>query len=199
MNRILEVKYSIKRCLGIFFITLMLPMLAACKDDANAPVKTAIEPIPKMGTRVALALTGFNYTNRYIDQFSAGAQDGGNLFISSPKGGGGGSVCCIPYFIGASAWKTKIRWQVGACTYNNRTDTDGERLFEIYHYFKEAVVQIDNNIPKRPRYFEVHFYPDGHVEAAITENTSRPRLLLDENREDNSPYRQCPNDKRPEE
>ena len=180
-------------------VLLVLPTLAACKDQIAMEGKGTVNEPPRKGAHVGLSLTGFNYTNRYIDQFSADGQGGGNLYVSTPSGGGGGSVCCVSYFIGQSAWKAKIRWQSGACTYNNRIDTDGKRLYEIYSYFKEVDVLVDPAIPKDPKYFEVHFYPDGHVEAAIAETGSRPRLVLNKEREDNSLFKQCQNDKKPKE
>jgi hypothetical protein len=36
------------------------------------------------------------------------------------------------------------------------------------------------------------------VKAAVTGSTSPPRLLLRKEREDNSKYPRCPNDKKPE-
>ena len=181
----------------LFFV--MIAAVAPCQGKLNSVDTKDGEVIQKLSIHVTLALTGFNYTNRYIDRFTVGAQDGGNLFVSGPDGGGGGIVCCVPYIVGASAWKTKIRWSADACTYNNRIDEDGKEFFEIYHYFREVVVQIDKNIPKNPRYLEAHFYPDGHVEAVITSNGSQPRLILRKDRENNSPYRHCKDEKRPEE
>lgn len=187
-----------KKWIAILLVMLVLPSLGACKDQTVAAGKNEAASAPKKGAQIGLALTGFNYTDRYIDQFSADGQEGGNLFVSTPGGGGGGSVCCVTYIVGQSAWKAKIRWQSDACTYNNLIDTNGKNLFEIYSYFKEIDVQVDSNIPKNPKYFEVHFFPDGHVEAAIVEHGSRPRLSLSGERENNSPYKQCPHDKRPE-
>jgi hypothetical protein len=33
-------------------------------------------------------------------------------------------------------------------------------------------------IPAKPEYFEVHFYQDGHIEVAVTETDSPPRIVL---------------------
>ncbi len=70
-----------------------------------------------------------------------------------------------------------------------------------HSYFKEVEVQVhvDPKTVERPQYLEVHFYPDGHVEAAVTEHESPPRLILNKDREDNSPYPRCPNGKQPKE
>jgi hypothetical protein len=51
------------------------------------------------------------------------------------------------------------------------------------HFFKELDVEMAGAELNNPEYFEVHFYPDGHVEAAIAESPSEPRLRLDPSRE----------------
>lgn len=182
---------------GLFLLStaLIFSGIAACQDTSKVASSTKVAQA--IGTDVSLTLTGYNYTNRYIDQFSVGSAAGGNLFLSSPGGGGGGSVCCIPYVIGASAWKTIVRWQVDACTYNNSVDESGKPSYEIHSFFKEIEVQIDPHIPENPQYFEVHFFSDGHVEAAITAHSSPPRVILSKDREDKTPFKKCPNDKQP--
>ncbi|MDE2431181.1 MAG: DUF3304 domain-containing protein [Burkholderiales bacterium] len=184
---------------SILLSLFVLTQLVACDEKTDVASEAPQKEVKlRMGTRVGLALNGYNYTNRYIDSFSVDGQGGGNLFVSGPTSGGGGGVCCVSYRIGASAWKTKIRWQTDACTYDEKI-IQGERFYEIYSFFKEVEVQIDPKIPDHPHYFEVHFYPDGHVEAAITEEISLPRLVLSKDREDNSHYRKCPNGKKPQE
>ena len=185
----------------------MLPTVAACSDKSKlADTKQGLplmedvrNPILPRGTRVSLTLTGYNYTERYIDQFSVNGNGGGNLFVSGPTSGGGGSACCVNYIAGVKKWKFPVRWQTGGCTYNTSKYEDGRERSELYHSYKELEVQIDPKVSDRPAYLEVHFYPDGHVEAAVTENSSPPRLQLNKDREVKSPYKQCPNDKRPEE
>lgn len=179
---------------------LIVLFFSACKartSEANGidqPRKKA--PI---GTVIGLTLYGYNYTNRYIDEFSVDGVGGGNLFVSGESSGGGKSTCCVSYITGPGDWKVKVRWQTDACTYDERTWSNGEKHSDIYSYFKEADVLVDPHVPDHPAYFEVHFYPDGHVEAAITEHASPPRLKLSKSREDRSLYRQCPNDKKPKE
>ena len=149
-----------------------------------------------MGTRIELALVGYNYTNRYIDQFDVDGQGGGNIYVSGPGTAGSGSACCVSYRSGAKARKVKIRWQTDACTYNERV-SGSERFSDTYSYFKELEVQVDSNIPDYPRYFEVHIYSDGHAEATITAHESKARLTLGNEHEDKSNYLRCPNDKKP--
>lgn len=185
--------------ISLIFAIMFLPTLAACKEQSPMAAATdEVEKILPTGTEVSLTLTGYNYTNRYIDQFSADGQGGGNLHVSGPAGGGGGSACCVGYVIGARPWKLAVRWQADACTFNEGVFSNGEKHHEIYSFFKEAEVQMDPHIPAHPRYLEVHFYPDGHVEAAITEHSSPPRMELDQSRENKTPFKQCPNNIRPE-
>lgn len=194
-----------QRLLPSILMSLVLLAVPAChaeppRSDAagtsatedRAPVK------PPFGTRIELALVGYNYTNRYIDHFDVDGQGGGNIHVSGPSSGGSGTACCVSYRAGAKARKVKIRWQANACTYNERT-SGGEKFNDTHSYFKETEVQLDPNIPDFPRYFEVHIYPDGHVEAAITAHESRTRLALSKEREDRSDYLRCPNDKKPSE
>ena len=186
---------------------MLLPTLAACEDNfkpnnanENSPTSAAVSnPIPPLGTRVSLTITGYNYTDRYIDQFTVNGNGGGNLFVSGPTSGGGGSECCKDYITGVDNWILPVRWQVGGCTYNTSKQKDGSERYDLYHYFKEVEVKVDPKIAARPAYLEVHFYPDEHVELAVTEHSSPPRLKLSKDREVKSSYKQCPNDKRPEE
>lgn len=184
----------------IAVIVVLMLNLAACRAQSSSDLGVEkIEPIKPRGTEVNLTLTGYNYTNRSIDDFSVDGQGGGNIHVSGPGGGGGGDVCCVSYITGVKKWTLNVRWQVDACRYNQRLDSSGQELFELYSFYKEAEVKIDPNIADRPNYLEIHFYPDGHVEAAVTEHSSPPRLILSKDREDKSHFKQCKNGKRPEE
>ncbi|MEC5164258.1 MULTISPECIES: DUF3304 domain-containing protein [unclassified Janthinobacterium] len=181
--------FQVNRLSWLFIISITL---LGCQDRDNL-----LDTGPRIGNTVSLTITGYNYTNKYIDDFYVGSSGGGNLYVSSPNGGGGSSVCCASYVIGATLWKPKVRWQIGGCTYNSRKDSYGDVFFDIHHFYKEVETPLDPKIPKKPKYLEVHFYPDGHVETAITELPSRPRLALSADREERSDYKKCPNDKRP--
>lgn len=176
----------------LFFLTVIV--LAGCENKGNI---SSSAPSNNSDV-VSLTITGYNYTDRYINDFFVESSGGGNVFVSSPNGGGGSSFCCTTYVIGATLWKPLIRWQVGGCTFNSRKDRYGDVFFDIHHFYREMETTLDPKIPDNPKYLEVHFYPDGHVETAITELPSRPRLLLSADREDKSPYKVCPNDKEPE-
>jgi hypothetical protein len=178
---------------------LILLSLGACSENGATIGKSKRARVPTNGAKVELTLTGYNYTTRYIDHFSVNSNGGGNLYVSSPTSGGGGSTCCVTYIVGVPRWKVLVRWQADACSYDHVTTSNGENFYDIYRYFKEAEVEVDRPFATRPNNFEVHFYPDGHIEAAVTEGDSAPRLKLEKEREDKALYKQCPNDKRPEE
>lgn len=145
---------------------------------------------------INLTLHGYNYTDRYIDDYSVNGTSGGNLSVSGPGSVGGGSICCMTYFRGA-VQKVKVRWQADACSYIEKSKISLEEIESIHSIYKEVEVDVSLIAGRAPRYFEVHFYPDGHVEAAITDVESRSRLRLEQNRENNSKFPRCPHDQQP--
>ena len=183
------------------FILLVLFVLhaTACQPEGGkkptAHVVTA-EPAIAKGTPVSLTIMGFNYTDRDINDFYVDGTGGGNLSVSSASGGGGGSVCCSSYTTGTPAPEIKVRWQADACAYDIRHDEDGNEFNTIFSIYKTAAVKVAA-ISLNPKYLEIHIFPDGHVEAAITDEVSSPRLVLDQNRRLISPFRKCPNGKKP--
>lgn len=189
-------KISLRSHILLCLATMVVLLLTAC-SQRTGPFNERELSRPS-GSSVSLTLTGYNYTDRYINDFSVNGNGGGNLFVSSPRGGGGGSVCCVDYITGITDWTVIVRWQYDACTFNN-TYEDGHRGYQIHSFYKEVEVSVDPKIGPRPEYLEVHFYPEGHVEVALTETSSSPRLRLDSERADRTPYRQCPGDTRPEE
>lgn len=192
---------SVRYVVHLVILSLCLCMaLSAC--DAQLPIVAAESAAATVASHSnkprGLTLSGYNYTDRYIDQFSVNGQGGGNLFVSTPTSGGT-NVCCISYTPGRPAPKAvTVRWQSGACKYK-ATNMYGETSTWTHGSFKEMEVPVSPIVPTNPRYFEVHFYPDGHIEAAITAEQSHGRLHLSEDREDRSEYPRCPNDHKPNE
>jgi hypothetical protein len=43
-----------------------------------------------------LTITGYNYTDTYIDSFRVNGAGGGNVEVSTPTAGGGKGTCCAP-------------------------------------------------------------------------------------------------------
>jgi hypothetical protein len=205
MNAIHDSRIIVHRSMSSILFCLVVLVLPACHAKSAAPATTEKQGTlgkspdgAPIGTRIELMLTGYNYTNRYIDQFDVDGQGGGNIAVSGPGTAGSGSVCCVSYRSGAGTWNAKIRWQADACTFHSYTDGKGIKHERTYSFFKEIEVEVDPNIPDYPRYFEVHFYPDGHAEAVITEHESGSRLVLSKDREDNSNFPRCPDDEEPE-
>lgn len=181
-----------------YFTIALLIMLCGCGkavSSADPGMQIINEPPPPRA--MSLALVGYNYTNRYIDSFSVDDQGGGNLYISSMQSGGGGTVCCVKYWPGEKTYKVKVRWQSGACYYRMHA-SDSDTVYQRLHpFFKEKEVEVIDLAENRPEYMEVHFYPDGLIQVAVTANPSMPRLALSKEREDNSKYPRCPDDEQP--
>jgi hypothetical protein len=112
----------------------------------------------------ALTIYGYNYTDLFIASFSVNGQGGGNLAVSNHGGGGGGHVCCVGLHQGFKPpIPVTIKWRRDSST-----------------VWCELEVTLNGPVPPNPNYFEVHFYPDGHVEVAVTEHASLPRLKLEQ-------------------
>jgi hypothetical protein len=165
---------SIKRLFTLFALAWL------CSCDAAQPETTK----RKDSKHHALGIYGYNYTNRYINQFYVDGQGGMNLSVSTPDSGGGGRVCCIGWTDGTPLPQTvMVRWVASACM-QQVTNSSGETREVPVHTFKEQEVELRGPVPNDPGYFEVHFYPDGHIEVAITATPSDPRLQLDKSREE---------------
>jgi hypothetical protein len=130
---------------------------------------------------IGLAIEGYNYTNRFIDSFTVTDEDGngawgGNVYLSTPTSGGGGGTCCVmlnPHT--TRPVRLRINWTIGRID-----DESGRTIAPALR--KEAWVAVAPPFPDDPKTFEVHFYPNGHVEAAITHWPSSPRIKLPEGR-----------------
>jgi hypothetical protein len=144
----------------------LLLALAACKESDNqarpASVSAPAEENRLPQKRVSLEINGFNYTDLYIDSFSVNRQGGGNLEVSTPTSGGGGSVCCVSFSPGSELpLRIKVEWT------RDRTR------------WCEQEVLIKGPVPASPEHLGVHFFPDGHIEAEITEGYPTPKLRLE--------------------
>lgn len=204
MNSVIRSRPVFSRWLISTSLSLVMMVSPAChgqsatkfRAEARTRSNGAALKMP-LGTQIDLVLTGYNYTDRDIDQFYVDGQGGGNISESGPGDAGSGSVCCISFRSGAKARVVKVRWQADACIFTNYTDDEGQKHERTHSYFKEVDVQVDPIIPDFPRYLEIHFYPDGHLEAAITEHASLARLVLSKDRANNSHFLRCPNDIEP--
>ena len=110
----------------------------------------------------SLTIYGYNYTDTEIGSFEVNGQGGGNVQISTSTAGGGSGVCCVTLYTPfTQARPVKIKWS-----------RDGDT-------WCEQEVLLGPPLPAKPEYSEVHFYRDGHIELAVTETDSPPRLRLD--------------------
>jgi Protein of unknown function (DUF3304) len=148
--------------------------LSACAIPAQA-----VNEAPQaqaQGPSQGLLIQGYNDTDTYIDSFTVNGAGGGNVFVSSPTTGGGKSVCCFN-FNAASKAPVTIRWAASYCMYS-ATNKYGESYQWRKSIFREVQVPVERPTGIVPAALEVHFYPDGHVEVAVTAGHSPPRLKL---------------------
>ena len=124
---------------------------------------TACHAEPKM-----LGITGYNYTNRYIDGFSVDGQGGTNLGANT---NGSGEACCILFRPGASLpVKVHVEW-----TYGERWNhIKGVKLQEAETH--QADVELNGPVPNAPTIFVVHFYPDNTVQVEVAADYPEPRI-----------------------
>lgn len=191
LSRLFNWRTAVRFWLGLAMFS------AVCGCSRAAVPANSVQMPPDDPVEISLALVGYNYTDRYIDSFTVDGKGGGNLAVSSFNSGGGGSVCCITYWPGLEVYKVKVRWQHGACFYRVRSRTSGEVFDELHSFYKEMEVVVDGSSAKKPANFEVHFYPDGTVQAAVTDSISMPRLSLSKQREDKARYPRCPDEQKP--
>lgn len=125
---------------------------------------------------VSLLIQGYNYTDDYIENFTVDGQGGGNVFEGGLNSVPGGGVCCIAYRPGTPfPIKLKVRWTASYCRYK-KTNQYGETYERRRGLWKETEALILDPPKGVPSALELHFFPDGHVEAAITEGSSPPRM-----------------------
>ena len=171
-----------------WWVALPLVLLCACNHMATARESSG---------RNSLAIVGYNYTNRAINSFSINGQGGGDIGVSSPTSGGGGTVCCALYTPGSTVRMVNIRWQSGGCYFSKQSSLSKQMLNKLHWFYKEQEAPVEILASTDASYMEVHFYPDGSLKVAVTAHMSSPRLSLDEQRRDKTPYPRCPDDREP--
>jgi hypothetical protein len=126
---------------------------------------------------VALSIEGYNYTSRFIVDFSVSDEKGnaawgGDILLSTPTSGGGRSTCCV-MLDPKSEKPTRLRidW-----TFDRVDDANGHTIAPEIK--KSAWVTVKPPYPEGAHNFEVHFYPNGRVEAMVTRWPSPPRISL---------------------
>ncbi|MEX3947678.1 DUF3304 domain-containing protein [Paraburkholderia sp. EG287B] len=124
-----------------------------------------------------LAVIGYNYTDRAIADFAVNGQGGSNVELSTPYAGGGKESCCVLMNSDTKTpFSVDVEFQMDALeAYPPR------KVIEPAGPYKEKRVEVTGHIPSDPSYLEIHFYPDGHIEAALSgrDGPSPPRLKLE--------------------
>lgn len=137
---------------------LLIPMLGGCQQKDES---------------VMLGIEGYNYTDRYIDQFSVNGAGGSNIFLSDHDSGGGKTACCIGYNPRRALPITmEVEWMFGY-----QRGPDGKINVPDEHHKTTAV--LDGPVPENPYNLEVHFMPDGTVRLMITAEHSAPLVNVD--------------------
>ena len=148
--------------------------LAGCKgpQDTKAISETIVSASPAVGAaaslpttssqlRYSLGIVGYNYTNTAIVDYSVNGTGAFNLGVSTEDSGGGSTVCCFGWAPAAKLpLPVQIEWTRDEKTWCRQT------------------VLLYRPGPPEPTTFEVHFFPDRHIELAITDNYSPPILKL---------------------
>jgi hypothetical protein len=123
---------SPKLCISAFSLAFAL---FGCSDTSDANID----------------LSGVNYTDSGISDFSVDGYHGGGIY---PNGGGGSFVCCVTV---PRKWragmKVTVRW------------TEDERLPGSW---KERVVDVPEYTKQDVGAFVVHFFPGNIVKVLVT-------------------------------
>ena len=133
-----------------------------------------------------LSVTGFNYTDQDIGNFSIDYAGGDMLGAFE----WGGDVCCVSVSRGRPLpWSFHVRWAADFCEFTTEPNMYGETFDGYQHFYKETDVKFRGPVPKDPSFVAAHFYPDGHVDIDVTERPPKPRLRFDSRT--GRPIRRC--------
>ncbi|RKG96035.1 DUF3304 domain-containing protein [Corallococcus carmarthensis] len=147
--------------LGLFLLA------ASCKQPVPETKPVELPPPTReeaaaLAKPVSLEINGYNYTDLAIDTFEVNGQGGGDLAVSSTTSGGGKGACCVGLSPGTKfPVELTIRWT-----------RDRKR-------WCEKAVQLAGVATANPQHLGVHFFPDGHIEAEVTEGYPDLKLKLD--------------------
>lgn len=189
----------IRRLRSQFILLIISSMGIVSYLNARVAYASENKIISSAGLNPALALIGFNYTDRDIEDYSVKGVGGGDVRLSSSTSGGGGSTCCISFSsVRPPLGKVKVRWQSDGCMYLLKNEITGKSQKIRHLYYKEASVDVKDISLGNPRYIETHFYPDGIVQVLLTKEISNPLIRLDGNRPDKSAFPGCKDGKKPE-
>jgi len=148
----------VMRLMSMTLVALAALALTACQDAAKQE--------PKM-----LDITGYNYTDRYIDRFSVNGQGGGNVLLSDDADGGGKTTCCIVWRPGTALPVTMVvEWTFG----ERWNHAKGLKLRDAETH--RAEIELTGPVPEHPTVFVVHFYPNNTVQVEVAADYPEPRI-----------------------
>lgn len=153
----------IQRGLRTACMLLGLALASACNSQTTSgPADNEqASPADSKFREYNLTLHGYNYTDFEIGSYQVNGQGGGSVVVSHAHAGGSGSVCCVSVYAPMhEPQPVTIKW-----------NPTGDK-------WCEQTVTLKPPLPAKPEYFEVHFYPDGHIEVAVTETYSPSRVSL---------------------
>lgn len=163
-------------------------ILAAISGKAIAHQSEVDVAENKTKDHYMLGILGYNYTDEEIDQFSVDGHGGGNIHVSSPTSGGGGTVCCVMLSKNPK-WpiKVNVRWQSGGCS----VFVKNHKYSHTQYYFKDEIINVEQGTNLHPTDIAVHFYKDGTVRAILVDGVKSPLLILPEKRALNRQFPEC--------
>jgi Protein of unknown function (DUF3304) len=143
-------------------LAICLVAVLAFAYFSKAPESAAPEP-------VLLGIISYNYTGRYIHTLSVNGLWGG-----SSGENGGGVVCCLSFKPTSKLpFTVEVEWEL-----SDIRDFKNDKWIAAPDEPHKATVTVNGPLPKGElSNFEVHFMPDGSVQAYITDFDSSPFLL----------------------
>jgi len=117
----------------------------------------------------SVSIDQYNYTDRYIGDITVNGVWAGD--VGAYRGGGDRIQGLLAPKDLNKRVVLKVKWIV-ADTYDVATNKYTRQPSEP----REAEVELPRPYPPNPHLLVLHFYPDGHVEAELTEKGSNRRI-----------------------
>lgn len=145
-------------------------------------------------TDYQLDVIAYNYTDKTIGSYSVDGAWVGDVILSSPTSGGSGTGCCfmLPKKL-KSPVRVTIRWQIGGCRYYVKSPSSNYMYGKTHYYYKEQIIPVQLKSKINPNHLAIHFFPDGSVQAHVTDELDLPLISLPEGRIDKSSFPRCSN------
>jgi len=111
-----------------------------------------------------VCLNGFNHTTRGISEYRVNGDWGGNISPKEPgdEYGGGGKFSCGSTISGETV---TVKW-----SFPLQTREQLNKGIEVPPETHEVTVPMPKAESNHSRYFQVHIFPDNHVELKLTDH-----------------------------